>query len=200
MTYKFFRQVTTIRHGHFRLFTGVCHHSPQPTAQQAYALLCHWSSTHLNPFLFHSDRNITEMVNGHTANESIGPVWCTPGHSSRFPIFPGLHQWHHGHRLQKHYNPSICKWLFIVLTPEENNKDEDQGWLQCDLDALDAWAEKWGMHFNLRRCQIMWIEETTPVVYTCKSRWTPWSRTSPMLNTLVCSCRVTSTRNTGSAL
>ena len=83
--------------------------------------------------MFHSDRKITEMVNGHTANESISPVWCTPGHSSRFPIFPGLHQWHQGPRLQKHYNPSICKWLFIVLTPEENNKDEDQGWLQCDL-------------------------------------------------------------------
>ena len=35
---------------------------------------------------------------------------------------------------------------------------EDQRVLQRDLDALEAWADKWGMRFNPSKCQIMQVK------------------------------------------
>ena len=40
----------------------------------------------------------------------------------------------------------------------KNNEDEDQCVLQRDLDALEAWADKWGMRFNQSKCQIMQVK------------------------------------------
>ena len=40
---------------------------------------------------------------------------------------------------------------------------EDQLALQQDLDILEQWANKWGMQFNLGKCNILSISRSTPL-------------------------------------
>jgi ribonuclease P/MRP protein subunit RPP40 len=41
----------------------------------------------------------------------------------------------------------------------------DQAQLQSDLTALEKWSEVWGMQFNAKKCNIMTIAQSTPLVY-----------------------------------
>ena len=41
------------------------------------------------------------------------------------------------------------------LIYREINSIEDKVQLQEDLDSLQDWAEKWGMHFNTQKCYIL---------------------------------------------
>ena len=47
----------------------------------------------------------------------------------------------------------------LVYRPLRKNEDEDQRVLQQDLDALKAWADKWGVRFNSSKCQIMQVKK-----------------------------------------
>ena len=49
--------------------------------------------------------------------------------------------------------------------------DADVANLQECLDQLVAWADTWGMAFNVEKCKVMHIEETT------RQRTTPWQGT-----------------------
>ena len=52
---------------------------------------------------------------------------------------------------------SVCSQT-IVWPLRKNNEDEDQRGLQRNLDPLEAWADKWGVHFNPSECQIMQVK------------------------------------------
>ena len=46
----------------------------------------------------------------------------------------------------------------------------DKVQLQCDLDALSKWGDCWGMHFNVNKCHIMQIANSTgPRFYELKN-------------------------------
>jgi len=54
------------------------------------------------------------------------------------------------------------------LLYREINTFTDHHTLQADLKCLEAWAEKWGMRFNAKKCYIMSIARSTPshFIYT----------------------------------
>ena len=46
----------------------------------------------------------------------------------------------------------------------------DKVQLQCDLDALSKWGDCWGLHFNVNKCHIMQIANSTgPRFYELKN-------------------------------
>ena len=49
------------------------------------------------------------------------------------------------------------------LIHREIHNLEDQLALQKDLDILEQWANKWGMQFNLGKCNILSISRSIPL-------------------------------------
>ena len=104
---------------------------------------------------FLSDRKMTVMVDGHIGKESIRVL---SGVSQGTVISPLLFLVYINDIADAVSTGAILD-LFtddcLVYRPlRKNNEDEDQHMLQRDLDALEAWAGKWGMHFNPSKCQI----------------------------------------------
>ena len=108
---------------------------------------------------FLSDRKMTVVVDGHTAKESIRVLSGVPQGTVLGPLLFLVYI----NDIVDAVSPGTTIRLFaddcLVYRPlRKNNEDEDQRVLQRDLDALEAWADKWGMRFNPSKCQIMQVK------------------------------------------
>ena len=95
----------------------------------------------------------------HSQVVHMGPVWCTPGGTVLGPLLFLVYI----NDIVDAVSTGTTIRLFaddgLVYRPlRKNNEDEDQCVLQRDLDALEAWADQWGMRFNPSKCQIMQVK------------------------------------------
>ena len=108
---------------------------------------------------FLSDRKMTVVVDGHTAKESIRVLSGVPQGTVLGPLLFLVYI----NDIVDAVSTGTTIRLFaddcLVYRPlRKNNEDEDQRVLQHDLDALEAWTDKWGMRFNPSKCQIMQVK------------------------------------------
>ena len=66
--------------------------------------------------------------------------------------------------LPSNVSPGITVQLFVddCLAYRDITCEEDQLTFQKDLAALQDWVEKWGMRFNLKKCNILRISQRRP--------------------------------------